>query len=67
MAWTEEQIEELEKLIAEGVSSAAFADRRVNYRSLEDLLAIRATIKGQMAGGSSRQSYTRVQFNSGLE
>lgn len=68
MAWTQEQLDELDKLIASGESSAAYGDRRLVYRSLEELRQIRDQVARQMQGGGGpREIRTKAQFSKGLE
>ena len=57
MAWTESDIEVIERAIASGTLSVQYADRSVTYRSVTDLLkarnAMRAVINGSSAGTTS--------------
>lgn len=41
MAWTQEQLDAIESAIANGTLSVEYADKKVTYRSLEDLLRVR--------------------------
>lgn len=68
MAWTQEQLDELDKLIASGESSAAYADRKLVYRSLDELRQIRDQVAGQLQGqGVRREVRTKAQFSKGLD
>ena len=55
MAWTTSDLTAIETAIASGELSVQFADRRVQYRSMEELLQARAIIKEAIAqaGGST--------------
>lgn len=43
--WTTEDLEELEKAIAKGVLKVKYTDKEVTYRSLSEMMAIRAEIR----------------------
>jgi copper homeostasis protein CutC len=54
MAYTQEQLDEIEKLIASGVTKVKTADgKEVEYGSVEKLKQIRDDIKRELAGGPS--------------
>lgn len=66
MAWTLTDLQALEKAIASGTLSVKYADRQVNYRSLDEMLKIRDMIAkelGQKATGPFRKV---AQFSTGL-
>jgi hypothetical protein len=44
MAWTIEQLNALDAAIAEGALTVKYADKSVTYRSLDEMLRIRALI-----------------------
>lgn len=48
MAWTTEDLEELEAAIASGVQSFQFRDRSETYRGLKELQAIRKMIRREL-------------------
>ena len=49
MAFTAADLAAIDSAIAKGESSVTFADRRVDYRSIEELLRARAAIAGAVA------------------
>ena len=58
MAWTQSDLDELEKSIKAGTLRVRFADREVIYRTLEEMLKIRDLIKrelGLSSGGPFRK------------
>lgn len=55
MSWTSTDLTAIESAIASGALSVQFGDRRVQYRSMEELLKARDVIKESIAssGGTS--------------
>ena len=49
MAFTEDDLSRIEKAIAKGVRVVQFADRRVEYGSMPDLLRARSEIQRALA------------------
>lgn len=43
--WTSEDLAEIEKAIAKGVLKVKYTDKEVTYRSLDEMMAIRAEIR----------------------
>lgn len=62
MAWTTADLTKIETAIATGELSVQFADRRVHYRSIEELLRARDVIKA--AVDSTVSASTRSTFAS---
>lgn len=60
MAYTQDQIEALEKAIAEGVLSVQYADKRVQYRSLDEMIRILNMMKTSLGQGRPRRVYGEV-------
>lgn len=65
MAYTTEQLEELERLIASGESSAAYQDRRIGWRSLQDLIRLRDEMRREL-GASSAPRFVQAVYEKGL-
>jgi hypothetical protein len=59
MAWTQDQLDALDAAIANGTLSVEYADKKVTYRSLDEMLKIRAAM--QKALGQTTRS-TRIQM-----
>jgi hypothetical protein len=60
MAWTSSDLAAIEKAIASGELSVQFADRRVQYRSIDELLKARDIIKAALdptVAASTRATY----------
>jgi hypothetical protein len=51
MAWTENDLVVLEKAIAQGATRVKYADKEVEYRSLQDMLIIRQQIIEELFPG----------------
>lgn len=48
MAWTSDDLVVLEKAIATGATSVEYADKKVQYRSLEEMLKVRDMIRDEL-------------------
>lgn len=68
--YTIEQYNALVAAIAQGSKMVQYADKRVEYRSLDEMLQIKKDMEQQLgigAGSNSFQGYRRVAtFNKGL-
>jgi len=53
MAYTQQQLDDLEAAIAEGALEVQYEDRRVRYRSLEQMEAVRAKLRAALGHTSS--------------
>lgn len=69
MAWTSAQLEALESAIAQGTLTVEYADKKVTYRSLEDMLRLRDLMRRELIGSASSSEFSRVKvkFSKGLE
>ncbi len=65
MAYTSAQLEALEAAMAEGVLTVEYADRRVTYRSLDEMRRLRDDIRSEL-GLASSGSRRYAQFSKGL-
>jgi hypothetical protein len=48
MAWTTDQLDALEKAIAQGALRVRYSDKEVQYRSLSEMMQLRDTIKQEL-------------------
>ncbi len=48
MSWTQADLAAIEKAIKSGALSVQFADRQVAYRSLDDMMRIRAMMRHEL-------------------
>lgn len=48
MAWTSDDLVILEKAIATGATSVHYADKSVDYRSLQEMLQVRQMIRDEL-------------------
>ncbi len=64
MAWTATDLTAIERAIASGELSVQFADRRVQYRSIDELLKARDVIKEAIAQAASSTATVRSTYAS---
>lgn len=50
MAYTREQYQALQDAIAEGALTVQFGERRITYRSVDDMIRIMRLMEGDLAG-----------------
>ncbi|ALP62815.1 phage head-tail joining protein [Paraburkholderia caribensis] len=56
MAFTQQNLDAIEKAIATGTLSVEFNGKRVTYRSMSDLLKARDVIKSELASQSATRA-----------
>lgn len=63
MAFSQSDLDALEKAIATGVLTVRYADRSVTYQTLSDLMRARDLVKAELnvAAGTPRKRVIRVQ------
>lgn len=68
MAYTQDQYNKLNEAIAQGALVVRYADKTVEYRSLDDMLRIRKLMADEL-GLNSQGNGGRIfaKFNKGLE
>lgn len=68
MAYTSQQLEALESAIAQGVTKVKYADKEVEYRSLDDMIRLRNIMRQElgMSGGIASRR-TLAEFSKGLD
>lgn len=66
MSWTQPQLDAIERSIANGSTRVQYADRVVNYRSLDELMRIRDMIRGELLGSAARPTHMYAGFSKGL-
>ena len=64
MSWTAADLTVIESAIASGALSVQFADRRVQYRSMAELLKARDVIKDSIASGGGATPTIRSTYAS---
>lgn len=62
MAYTTADLDALDKAIASSTLEVQYADRRVKYRSMTELLQARQHVAAQIAATSGRRSHSRFTF-----
>lgn len=62
MAYTQADLDALDTAIASGQLSVQFGDRRVQYRSMAELMQARKHVASQIAAASGRSSHNRFTF-----
>lgn len=65
MAYTTADLDALDRAIASSTLEVQFADRRVKYRSMDELLLARQHVATQLAAASPRASHNRFVFATG--
>ena len=61
MAYTQAQLDALDKAIAEGVLSISYDGRTVTYRSLEEMNKIRGTIFESLEADAGRRAIRQIR------
>jgi hypothetical protein len=63
MAFTQQQLADLEAAIAEGVTTVSSNGRQVSYRNLSDMLKLRDAIREELGvtGAGRRRKYISFQ------
>jgi hypothetical protein len=64
MAFTQTQLDAVETAIASGELKVMFDGREIIYRSVDDLLKARNTIKAALQAGGTLPAATRVSYAS---
>lgn len=57
MAFTPQQLAILDAAIAEGTLKVEYGDKKVEYRSLNEMLNIRALMAAELGEGKPRRTY----------
>lgn len=63
MAYTQTDLDALDAAIARSELSVQFGDRRIQYRSMDELLQARKHVAAQIASASGRKSHSRFTFS----
>lgn len=68
MAWSSAQLKALEDAIANGSLMVQYGDKRVQYRSLDEMLKLREIMKREIYGSATSGEAARVKtkFSKGL-
>lgn len=67
MAWTTADLDALNKSIASGTTSVRYADRTVQYRSLDEMLKIRAMMTDElMLPGAMKGEIRKLNYSKGI-
>jgi hypothetical protein len=68
MAWTQAQLDALNKAIAAGSDKVKYADREVTYRSLSDMLKLRAAMMDELnLPGTTRNAFKKFSYSKGIQ
>lgn len=63
MAWTNDDLQEIERAIATGELTVRFNDRLVTYRSIDDLMKARAVILRSVRASAGARNYAVARFD----
>ncbi|MEM9378425.1 MAG: hypothetical protein AAGB93_00650 [Planctomycetota bacterium] len=66
MAWTQDDLDRINRAISNGRLSVQYEDRRVQYRSLQEMLQIRQLMRDELEGSSGRVRRTYARHDKGL-
>lgn len=67
MGWTTTDLDALNKSIATGTTSVRYADRTVQYRSLEEMMKIRALMQDELGlPGSMNGEIRKLNYSKGI-
>jgi hypothetical protein len=67
MAWTQPQLDALKDAIAQGALTVKYADKEVTYRSLDEMMRIKAVMEKEINASSTGSSRNiKVGFSKGL-
>lgn len=68
MAWTQADLDALNKAVASGALSVRYVDRTVQYRSLEEVLAIRRMMLDELGlPNVTGSSVRKLNYSKGIE
>jgi len=67
MAWTQTDLDAIEKAIASGVTMVKYSDKVVNYSSLDDLIRIRELIRKDLGLTNAASGRVLTSFSKGLK
>ena len=68
MAYTQSQLDALEKALAEGAETVKYQDKLVTYRSLDDMLKIRDMMRNELGlNANSDGGVLYPSFSKGLD
>ena len=66
MAWTQTQLDALEEAIAQGSLSVQYGDKRVQYRSLDEMLRLRDLMRKELGKITAGSTTVLSKFGKGL-
>lgn len=64
MAYTQQQLDALEAAIAEGALKVEYGDKKVEYRSLNEMIRIREIMRADLGTLKPRRTY--AEFSKGI-
>lgn len=67
MAYTQLQLDALDKAIAEGALTVKYADKQVTYRSLDEMLRIRNLMRDDLGVSAGTGGVVYPSFSKGLD
>lgn len=68
MAWTQAQLDALNKAIANGSTKVKYADREVTYRTLSEMLKLRSVMMDELQlPGTTRSSFKKFGYSKGIQ
>lgn len=67
MAFTQQQLDKLEDAIAQGVLEVQYQDKKVTYRSLDEMMRVRDRIRESLGKASTKSNRTYFKTSKGFE
>lgn len=67
MAFTQQQYDALNTAIAQGAKKVKYADKEVEYNSLDEMLKLRRLMESELGIGNANNRVIRTTFKKGLK
>jgi len=66
VAFTQSDLDKIERAIAEGALTVKYSDKEVTYRSIDDLLKARDVIRRSLGLSNAEGNRIKTKYNKGL-
>jgi len=67
MAWNTDDLTAIENAIKTGTLAVAYRDKKVQYRSLDEMLRIRDLMRAELGITSGKNNAIKMSFSKGTE
>jgi len=65
VAWTQSDLDAIERALAQGTKRVEYQDKEVEYHSLTELMKLRATIRAELGVNSGKSQNVLAAFSKG--